>query len=105
VTAFRLHGDGCTVSTRLVETPRAVAQRRAGLESGFAARGAWTQAASVWRNLFAVPTNPANTAPLVWAGKLLALCEGGARRSARGDAPGRKRGAPDSPPLQARQRR
>jgi all-trans-8'-apo-beta-carotenal 15,15'-oxygenase len=61
-----------------VETPRVVAQRAAGEAGGFPVRGAWTQATSFWRNLFALPTNPSNTSALHWGGKLLALCEGGA---------------------------
>jgi len=44
VTAVRLHDGGCSVSTRLVETPRVKAQRAAGEDGGFAVRGAWTQA-------------------------------------------------------------
>ena len=43
------------------------------------ARGAWTQSdgGSLRANLFTLPTNPANTSAVWWAGKLLALCEGG----------------------------
>jgi len=38
----------------------------------------WTQANKLSANLFNLPTNPANTSPMFHAGKLLALCEGGA---------------------------
>ena len=77
LTALRLGDDGCRCATRLLRTSRVAAQEAAGDSAGFAVRGAWTQAHGWWRNLLHVPTNPSNTAPLVWAGKLLALCEGG----------------------------
>ena len=66
------------VVSRFVETPRLLAQRAQGDDdAGFAVRGAWTQATKALRNLFAIPTNPSNTSVLMWANKLLALCEGG----------------------------
>ena len=80
MTAFAIDGarGSVHVTTRLVETPRLAAQRAYGEAAGFPVRGAWTQATSAWRNIFALPTNPANTSALVYAGKLMALCEGGA---------------------------
>jgi carotenoid cleavage dioxygenase-like enzyme len=80
MTAFALDGvrGSVRVTSRLVETPRVLAQRAAGEADGFPLRGAWTQATSFWRNLFALPTNPSNTSALQWGGKLMALCEGGA---------------------------
>jgi len=77
-TAVSFANGRCTLATRLVETPRVIVQRKRGDSSGLAVRGAWTQASSWASNLFSLPSNPANTSPLVWAGKLLALCEGGA---------------------------
>jgi len=80
VTAMQLDGGSNTaqVTSRMVRTERMVAQEAAG-NSQIAVRGAWTQAAggSLARNLFQLPTNPANTSALFWADKLLALCEGG----------------------------
>lgn len=75
VTSLRLDGSTCAVSSRLLQTPRVVAQR--GETDAWRVRGAWTQASPWWRNLLALPTNPANTSVVRWAGKLLALCEGG----------------------------
>ena len=66
---------------KFVRTSRFAAQERAGVDKGVAVRGAWTQADErnfPFANLFRFPTNPSNTAPLVHAGELLALCEGGA---------------------------
>lgn len=66
---------------KFVRTSRFAAQERAGVDKGVAVRGAWTQAETgnfPFANLFRFPTNPSNTAPLVHAGELLALCEGGA---------------------------
>jgi all-trans-8'-apo-beta-carotenal 15,15'-oxygenase len=78
MTSFTFDRGTVRVASRLVETPRVQAQRAQGDDdAGFAVRGAWTQATSAWRNLFAIPTNPSNTSALVWANKLLALCEGG----------------------------
>jgi len=37
----------------------------------------YTQAKSIFANMFQFPTNPGNTSPLFHAGKLLALCEAG----------------------------
>jgi carotenoid cleavage dioxygenase-like enzyme len=46
--------------------------------SSIMTRGAWTQSeGGLLGNLFKLPTNPANTSAVWWAGKLLALCEGG----------------------------
>ena len=75
VTSLSLDGAGCRISSKLLQTPRVVAQR--GDTQGWRVRGAWTQASPWWRNLLALPTNPANTSVVRWAGKLLALCEGG----------------------------
>ena len=60
----------------MVRTERLVKQQAAG-DSQIAVRGAWTQAGggSLARNLFQLPTNPANTSAVFWADKLLALCE------------------------------
>ena len=80
VCAFHIDGanGAVRVVSRYVETPRLLAQRAQGDDdAGFAVRGAWTQATKAWRNLFAIPTNPSNTSVLMWANKLLALCEGG----------------------------
>jgi carotenoid cleavage dioxygenase-like enzyme len=66
---------------KFLRTSRFAAQERAGVDKGVAVRGAWTQADErnfPFANLFRFPTNPSNTAPLVHAGELLALCEGGA---------------------------
>jgi all-trans-8'-apo-beta-carotenal 15,15'-oxygenase len=80
MTGFAIDGarGSVRVTSRLVATPRLAAQQAAGEEGGFTTRGAWTQATAFWRNLFALPTNPSNTSALRWAGKLMALCEGGA---------------------------
>ena len=75
VTSLSLDGAGCRISSKLLQTPRVVAQR--GDTQGWRVRGAWTQASPWWRNLLALPTNPANTSVVRWVGKLLALCEGG----------------------------
>jgi all-trans-8'-apo-beta-carotenal 15,15'-oxygenase len=77
VTAIRLDGkDGrVVVSSKLVRTPRL--EKQQGSSDEFRTRGAWTQATPWWRNLAALPTNPANTSIVRWNGKLLALCEGG----------------------------
>ena len=66
---------------KFVRTARFAAQERAGVARGIAARGAWTQADEAhfpFANLGRFPTNPSNTAPLVFGGELFALCEGGA---------------------------
>jgi all-trans-8'-apo-beta-carotenal 15,15'-oxygenase len=80
MTALALDGttQSVRVTSRLVETPRLAAQRAAGDAAGFPLRGAWTQATQWHRNIFGIPTNPSNTSVLRWAGKLMALCEGGA---------------------------
>jgi all-trans-8'-apo-beta-carotenal 15,15'-oxygenase len=78
---FAIEFDSATNSAsagaRTVRTDRVVKQEAAGEENGIAVRGAWTQAKSMFANLFQFPTNPGNTAPIFHAGKLLALCEGG----------------------------
>ena len=75
---MRLDGGSNTaqVTSRMVRTARMEAQEAAGI-SQIAVRGAWTQAAggSLAKNLFQLPTNPANTSAVFWADKLLALCE------------------------------
>lgn len=79
---FAIELDGAIntakAGARMVRTDRVVQQEKAGGDSaGIAVRGAWTQANSLFANLAHSPTNPANTAPMFHAGKLLVLCEGG----------------------------
>ena len=66
---------------KFVRTSRFAAQEApASIKaSRFAARGRKpTRRNFPFANLFRFPTNPSNTAPLVHAGELFALCEGGA---------------------------
>ena len=71
---------------RMVRTARLETQERAEREknskdTGIAVRGAWTQVNQEtfpFANFGKFPTNPSNTAPMFFDGKLLALCEGGA---------------------------
>lgn len=92
VTALEVDGEANTAhfSGRFVRTARFEAQEKAaaglGPGAGVAQPGAWTPAGStndstptrIMKNLFRLPTNPANTNVVAYAGKLLALCEGGA---------------------------
>uniref|UniRef100_A0A7S3Z658 Dioxygenase n=1 Tax=Lotharella globosa TaxID=91324 RepID=A0A7S3Z658_9EUKA len=67
-----------SLTCRYVRTDRYQRQEGAPDEAGFRSRGAWTQReGGALGNMGRSPTNPANTSPLSWNGKLLALCEGG----------------------------
>ena len=81
---FAIHLDPATNTARagakMVRTERYERQEARGgaAANAVSVRGAWTQADSVFDNVFAFPTNPGNTSPMFHAGSLLVLCEGGA---------------------------
>jgi len=83
VTRVTLDGasQSVNVATKMVRTKRVEQQEAAPAEeatNSIVPRGAWTQSSRGMReNLFKIPTNPSNTSGVFWAGKLLALCEGG----------------------------
>ena len=85
ITSLKIDGksNSASFAGAYVMTDRFLAQQSAG-SSTFAAAGAWTKRGSGkwWQNLFAIPTNPANTNVLFLNDKtnktrMYAVCEGG----------------------------
>ena len=68
------------VRTKRLETQELAERQQNNQDVGIAVRGAWTQASADFplANFGKFPTNPSNTSPMFHAGKLMALCEGGA---------------------------
>lgn len=78
VAAFSFDGrGGVTVGASYVRTPRFDAQK-SHKGKGLAARGVWSQKCGGWAgNFLRLPSIAANTSVIYFAGRLLALCEGG----------------------------
>eukprot|EP00897_Mesotaenium_endlicherianum_P004593 jgi/Mesen1/4161/ME000219S03284 len=76
VYALLLAGGDVRFVSRWVRTPRFTAQEAAG-DGDFAERCVWTPSGKGLLANLSLPANPSNTSAVVFADRVLALCEGG----------------------------